>query len=510
MSDSLRLRSAFGLVLLSQFFFMPPCSLAADGGTSIQAGDGLRGMVDVPIAKGPDVPTIGVSVNRFMDDPQRTDDRLPAADRLLPGEMASAPCPAGQAAVQELSLEGAIDLALCNSPLIQSAWAAIKVQSAAVGEAKAAYLPVVSAGFTRSSDRTTYPGIGSAKSTQVGNSSNAGVNWRLFDFGGRAASRQGAEDLLNAAIASHDASIQKALESAVAAYFDAQSAKAAFTAKQEGESLARETFESSRRRESHGAGSRTETLQAQAGLAKAALERSRAHGDVLKSMAELIYALGLPPATDVTLATDLADDARDLGPELTQWLAEAQAAHPAILAARAQLAAARERVTEAESAGRPTLDASLNFYRNGRPSEGLSAFQTTERVVALTLNVPLFDGYSTLYKVRGARAEVEQRAADLQDLSHQISLDVLKAHADAVAALDNLDLSRSLVSATQSAMESVRQRFDHGASDILEMLSAQAALADARQQQVRCLAEWRSARLRMLAAAGQLGHANLH
>jgi outer membrane protein len=510
MSASRRRSGACELALLWQLLVMPLASMAADGGTSIQPGDGLRGMVDVPIAKGPDVPTIGVSANRFMNDPQRTDDRLPAADRLLPGEMASAPCPVGPASVQPLSLEGAIDLALCNSPLIQSAWAAIKVQSAAVGEAKAAYLPVVSAGVTRSGDRTTYPGIGSAKSTQVGNSSNAGVNWRLFDFGGRAASRQGAEDLLNAAIASHDAAIQKALESAVGAYFDAQSAKAALIAKQEGESLARETLAASRRRESHGAGSRTETLQAEAGLAKAALDRSRAHGDVLKAMAQLTYALGLPPATDITLATDLADDARDLGPELAQWLADAQAVHPAILAAKAQLAAARERVTVAESSGRPTLDASLNFYRNGRPSEGLPALQTTERVVAVTLNVPLFDGFSTLYKVRGAQAEVEQRTADLQDLSHQILLEVLKAHADAVAALDNLDLSRTLVTTTQSAMESVRQRFDHGASDILEMLSAQAALADARQQQVRCLAEWRSARLRLLAAAGKLGHANLH
>ena len=130
-------------------------------------------------------------------------------------------------------------------------------------------------------------------------------------------------------------------------------------------------------------------------------------------------------------------------------------------------------------------------------------------MVALTLNVPLFDGFATRYRTRGAQAEVEQKAADLQDLSHQILVDVLKAHADAVAALDNLELSRILLSTSQSAMESVRHKFDHGASDILEMLNAQAALADARQQRVRCLAEWRSARLRLMAAAGRLGHASL-
>lgn len=39
----------------------------------------------------------------------------------------------------------------------------------------------------------------------------------------------------------------------------------------------------------------------------------------------------------------------------------------------------------------------------------------------------------------------------------------------------------------------------------LKILSTQSALADARQERVRCLAEWHSARLRLLASAGQMG-----
>jgi outer membrane protein len=43
----------------------------------------------------------------------------------------------------------------------------------------------------------------------------------------------------------------------------------------------------------------------------------------------------------------------------------------------------------------------------------------------------------------------------------------------------------------------------------VELLNAQAALADARTERTRSLAEWHSARLRLLAAAGVLDSADL-
>ncbi|HEV7814903.1 MAG TPA: TolC family protein, partial [Janthinobacterium sp.] len=53
------------------------------------------------------------------------------------------------------------------------------------------------------------------------------------------------------------------------------------------------------------------------------------------------------------------------------------------------------------------------------------------------------------------------------------------------------------------------RKYAKGASDILDILNAQNALADARQERVTCVAEWRSARLRLLANTGQLGKTSL-
>ena len=123
----------------------------------------------------------------------------------------------------------------------------------------------------------------------------------------------------------------------------------------------------------------------------------------------------------------------------------------------------------------------------------------------MTLNIPVFEGFARTYKVRGAQALAEQRSAELQDSESQVLMEVVKAHADALASLDNLDASQDLQHWAEEASASVQRRYEHGVSDILEMITAQTALADARQERIRCLADWQSARLRLLASAGAIG-----
>ncbi|NKI69928.1 TolC family protein [Collimonas pratensis] len=446
-----------------------------------------------------------VTLSSLIQDPLLTRPPELVTGATLPGDGAPIQCSGSQLSGGPLALSEAVDVGLCANPQVQGTWAAIKVQAAALGEARAAYLPTVTASLSRVNDRTTYPGSNLDSTGIRDNSKSIGVSWRLFDFGGRAASRRSATDLLNAAIASHDATLQKTLETLIGAYFDAQTALAAWQAKLKGEELARSTMETAQRKESRGAGAQSDTLQAATALARASLDRSRALGDYQKAMAMLVYALGVPAETQLQLAPDLADDSHDMGKDLDAWLAQAKDRHPAIVAARAQVEAAQEKVKATRSEGLPSIDATGNMYKNGRPNQGLPSVNTTEKVAALTLNIPIFDGFANKYKVSGAQAQVEQQQATLLDTTHQVLMDVVKAHADAQSALGNLESSQLLLQAAQSALASVQRKFDRGASDILEILSTQAALADAHQQRIRCLAEWRSARLRLLAAAGGLG-----
>lgn len=446
------------------------------------------------------------------DDPLKTRPPVLEQGARLPGDQIAQPCASWttyQQPSEGLTLVDVLDLGLCANPQVQGAWARIKVQAAALGEVRASYLPTLSAGISRLNDRTSYPGSALNSTSVEGTAKNMGLSWRLFDFGGRAANSASATALLDAAMASHNAVLQKMLETLIGAFFDAQTARASWEAKQQGEALARSTLKTAQRREGRGAGAQTDTLQAITAVAKASLDTSRARGDYQKTLAMLVYAMGLPSAAQLHLRPDVEDAHQILAQDLQAWLEQTQQAHPAIVAAQRQLEAARQKIIATQSEGLPSIDLGINEYQNGRPTQGLSTIQTRERVASMTLNIPLFEGFSRTYKVRGAQAQVEQSEASLQDTTHQVLMNVVKTYADARAALGNLDASNLLLRSARNALQSVQRKFDRGASDIVEMLGAQSALADALAQRIRCQAEWRSARLRLLASSGILGRSAL-
>ena len=98
----------------------------------------------------------------------------------------------------------------------------------------------------------------------------------------------------------------------------------------------------------------------------------------------------------------------------------------------------------------------------------------------------------------------DKTQAQMEDTEHQVLSEIIKAHADAVSAFDNLDSSQSLIDASTAVVESAIKRYEAGASDVFELLNAQAALSQAKEERLRCLSDWRSARLRLIAGAGVL------
>ncbi len=444
-----------------------------------------------------------------IQDPLQTVPALIESGVVLPGDGSPAPCPAQKDFSAPLALGEAVDLALCNNAQIKAAWAGIKVQAAAVGEARAAYLPTLSGTLSRLEDQTRYPGTGFNTTTVDSNTVYGTLSWRLFDFGGRRANREAANQGLAAALENHDAVLQKTLAGVIQAYFDAQTSQAAWQAKVQNEGIARSTLETAKRREANGAGALSDTLQATTALARAALDKNRALGAYQKALSLLVYSIGLPAQTRVILANDVEERTVQSAKDLETWLEAAQTRHPAILAARAQWEAARARVTATRSDGLPTLDFSANVFENGRPGQGLTPTRTQERTLGVALTIPIFDGFARTYKIRGAEAQVEQKGADLQDTERQILMEVVKAHADATAALGNLQASEALLTAAQDSLGVSKRKYEKGAADILEILTTQAALSDAQQERIRCQAEWRSARLRLLANAGLMGRGDV-
>ena len=427
----------------------------------------------------------------------------------LPGDDAPAACPSVKDFSIPLTLAEAVDLALCNNTRIKAAWADIKAEAAATGVARAAYLPSLSGSISSMHDTVRFPGAGLPAQNINTTPISATFAWRLFDFGLRGANHDAAMQALAAALASHDAVLQQTLATVVQSYADAQIALSAWQAKGLSEKIARSTLESARRREAKGAGTSGDTLQATTALAWARMETNRTQGGYQKAMTNLSYDMGIPPYTHVTLAQDTAELGGQAEQGLEQWLVEAQRRHPAIVAAKARLQAAQYQVAAARKEGLPPFDFTSSYYEPGRLEQTASDTRSQEFVVGVTFRIPLFDGFAHSYKVHAASAQVERKAAELRGTEQQIFMDIVKAHADAVATLRNLDASGELLTAALEALQAAQRRYDKGEADILEILAAQTAFFEAQQEHIRSLAEWRSARLGVLASAGVLNRAEL-
>ena len=439
-----------------------------------------------------------------------------------------------------LTLPEAIQLALCHNPQVRTSWSQIAQQAAALGQARSAYMPQLTVGMSRQRDRLDYPDTPYPESTLFARSPNLGLTWRLLDFGARSARTEVARWQLQAALASQDASMVKALGDVLQTYFDAQTAQARWQAQQGIVPLVQRSLQAAQRKQEHGAGSSNDTLQALTALAQANLELSRSEGDYQKATANLTFTLGLPPSSIYQLdAMDTTEDSQDvwepgqqpqaassdhsrsrvnpsplpqqdhthhlMQKTLADWMALVQQQHPAIVAARAQWMAAKAAVRAAQSDGLPTLDASYSYYRNGRPNQSLPGQASNEWLLGLTITIPLFDGFNTTYKVRGAQAVAEQKAVEYQGVQQQTLQDIVQSYADAQAAWNNLHAAEQLRRAAQEAADSTQRQYRKGAADVVQVNQSLTSLQQALQERARAQAEWLHAKLKLWVIDAQLG-----
>jgi outer membrane protein TolC len=266
----------------------------------------------------------------------------------LAARIGEAPC-ATTLQATALTAVDAVDLALCNNPQTREVWASARAQAALVGVARAAYLPNfdASAGVTRFQNRDNPYTRSSAALT---------LSWLLADFGQRSANVENASQLLNAAAATQDATVQSLFLAALQTYYAAQAAQAAVISANEAERAARESFQAADARYAVGVATPADRLQAQTALSQATLNRIRAEGDARNALGSLANALGFGAQQGIALAElPAAPVETTFQKEVDALIGEAQARRPDLRAAEAQLKAAEASVDLARAQGRPTI-----------------------------------------------------------------------------------------------------------------------------------------------------------
>jgi TolC family type I secretion outer membrane protein len=393
---------------------------------------------------------------------------------------APVPCRPAELA-RPLELAEVVDLALCNNPQTRQAWANARAQAAQVGAAQSAWLPSIgaTAGVSRIRNEASRGGDPYTQRAVA-----ADLSWVLFDFGAREATLENARQLFAAAAHTRDATVQTVFLAAVQAFFQRQAAVAALEAGRLSEKAALESLNAAEARLRVGAATPADRLQARTAHAQAVLNRINAEGAVKTAQG------ALPPA-----APGAAFEA-----DVARLIEEARARRPDLAAAEAQFRAAQANVDAARAAHLPTLSFGVGAGRS--QIAGDPAYDSSS--IGLTLRIPIFTGFSTAYKVHAAEAQAEAQAARREQVRLQVALDVWNAYASLATATQSVKTAEELLESATQSERVAAGRYRAGVGSILDLLTAQAALAGARQSRIQAGTSWFVSRAALAQAMGAL------
>ncbi len=437
------------------------------------------------------------------DVPKAPETRWSPPAAAVPPATAPAPPPPDMApeklANRTISLYEAIDVALRHSPVTRQSWLLAQSAAADVGSRRSAFYPAIEADLSGIRQKQSALG-GSVTTLSTTYAPSVSLNWLLLDLGGRGADVEEAKRRLWAADFTHDATMNDLMLGVAQAYYSYQGARALLVAREASLKQAQENYAAAEERHRAGVATIADVLQARTVVSQQKLAYDQVSGQIQTFRGQLATALGVPvdlPVDAAELPADVHEDASVA--TVDRLIAEAGKSRPDLAAARARAQAARAHVTSARSAGLPTLSASAFTGRNYYDFLGEAAPYTTNYSLGLFLRVPLFTGFKTVYDTRSAEALARAADAGAESYSQQVTFQVWNSYFGVQTAAQQVRASKDLLESAKESAEVARGRYREGVGSILDLLTAESALANALAQDVTGRAEF-------LLAVAQLAH----
>jgi outer membrane protein len=411
---------------------------------------------------------------------------------------------------QEYDLPKLIDVALMNNPGTQRQWSVARSAAAALGSAQAAYYPQAGLGSDNGYQRTIIelPGeFGVLKQWQA--DPTVTLNWTLLDFGRRKSGSDGALDRLIAADLAFNRTIQDVVFNTEAAFYALDAADGAVIAAQQNLKLAETDYEAVRQRVDLGLATQPQLLLAQETVAQSRFELANAQLMVHDAQAQMAVALGIPADPPVKIA---GLETQSPPPEplrsVEALIAEARSRRPDLAAQVASLRASEADVSQARAQFFPIVGLSTGYGENlwNFTFATPRTVQTGEPQYSalITLRWEIFTGFRRLNDLRRAEADREVARAELRSSEISTIADMWHAYFQVDSSRSKYAFAQSLLSSSQESYDANLETYRQGLSTIVELLTAERDLANARYTFINSKAQLLTAYAALAYAAGSM------
>jgi outer membrane protein len=213
--------------------------------------------------------------------------------------------------------------------------------------------------------------------------------------------------------------------------------------------------------------------------------------DVATAKNELLNTLGLNVLEDVTLVDPLEnsnskiDDAKSMVKEygdIYQLVKTALEKRYDYQSAQLGIKSAENDLKIANSGYMPSLS---NNYSVNMGANNLSDLTKTRSYsVGLSLNVPIFSGWSTDKNVQAAQVSIKNKNIELEEKEKEIKINLKKAYLDLQAAQKRLDVSESNVLAAEKNRQIEQEKYNIGSGTLLNLMIANSDYTTAKQTSI--------------------------
>jgi outer membrane protein TolC len=393
-----------------------------------------------------------------------------------------------------------IDIAQRRNPATRVAWEEARQAAIKVGIAQAAYLPALSASALAGYERIAFPLPPSVLPAGFATSNNkevvpgATVKYLLFDFGGRAANVDAANQLSIAANADFTTAHQKVIYNVARAYFALDAANATASAAQQAVADARVLQEAAQALYGRGLATEVEVDLSRRGTAQAQFDLSKTYTAQKEAMSSLLEAMDLPPTTKLRVASVSGRPLpSNTGRTVDDVLKQALRSRPDLLADVAKLRASDANITAARSELFPKVSASANlsvpFWWMNVDNSPYYSVRQPQGAALLSLDWPIYDGGELQNKLKLAQSQRDEAAENLRGQTDQALRDVALAYDQIETGLTQYNAALALQTASETAFHSAQDSYKAGVGTLTDAVSAQTGLASARANVVRAHAQ---------------------
>ena len=393
-------------------------------------------------------------------------------------------------AAKVYTLADLIDIAQSQNPETRVAWEEAKARAGALGVARGTLFPTVAAVALGQTVRTaTLIGEYFHRQTLGIFEPVLHVEYLVFDIGGRSGTIDIAKANLLAANLAFNNTHRKVIFAVASAYYRLLNARGQREAAEVSLKNAQTVEDDAQNRLANGLATKPDQLEATSARAQSDYDLQAAVGAEDIARGDLATAMGLPPDTKIqvqpiaelglpTAMTDSVDREIDRAfsqrPDLMEQLARVRASDASVRRARS------------------TYFPALTFSGDGGMARAYgqqdllpgSYAQGEVWTVGLELKWTLFDGARREHEVAQAQAEKRAAQARMDVLRDQIANEVWTSYSNMKTALRQQQSAAALLEASEQSYEAAHESYGYGVRSLLDVVSAQKALAQARSEDV--------------------------